>query len=82
MLKVNYNILDIIKEIEKATKQKARQDISKKHYIISNVTEKQLLNLGFEFIGVGQWDKYPMYQLGNILALFKEQLLVVSETII
>lgn len=48
-------------------------------YIIPKVTETILTDLGFEFKEKSSYKVCPVYQKGNILALFDETILHVSK---
>lgn len=70
-LPTNYDLELIVKEIEKVSNQKAKFDTYlKQEYLIGNVEEEHLLQVGFEFIEYGQYNHYPIYKFGNILAIY------------
>lgn len=83
MSKIEYNLENIVAQIEKISNQKAKKESKfNLEYIIGNVTEEHLTEIGFKFIEYSQYNRCPVYQLGNILALFDDQILHVRETII
>lgn len=49
-------------------------------YLIDNVTEEDLLDMGFQYTGMSRGNVYPTYQLGNIFAAFNGPVLQVMES--
>lgn len=77
---VKYDLVSIVKEIEKASDEKATLDNKfGTDYLIGNVDMDTLTNLGFE--NVGKTNKCgfvtPLFKLGNIEAIYIEQRLCV-----
>lgn len=83
MKNVSYQLKDVVKAIEEKSSQKARLDHKfEQEYLIPNVVEEDLIELGFEFLEYSKGVRCPTYQMGNIFALFNDQVLHVMETII
>lgn len=83
-LYVTRDIKTILKKIEQATNQKAHLDPKLKvDYVMGNVTEKQLLDIGFEFIEMSNkiGNVCPIYRMDNIEAIFNGNLLYIHETL-
>lgn len=76
-----FNLKDIVDEIAK--KSGDTPELDEKFelvYMIDNVTEDDLLSLGFEYTGMSRGNVYPTYQLGNIFAAFNGKVLQVMES--
>lgn len=79
-----YDVKVVIEKIEKATNQKAHLDTKLKvDYVIGNVTEQQLIDLGFVFVEMSNkiGNVCPIYRMGNIEAIFNGNLLYIRETL-
>lgn len=79
-MNTNYRLIDIVSLIEKTCNTKAELDNKfKLEYLISNVTEDKLKELGFEYIEKSSYDVCPIYRFNNIIAHFDQNLLHVYE---
>ena len=79
---VKYDLEKVVKEIENVTGQKAIKDqIFKTTYLIGNVEENDLIDIGFKCFGNTNRAGFetPLYKMGNIEAIFIEQVLNVAE---
>lgn len=79
---VKYDLEKVVKEIEKVTGQKAVKDqIFKTTYLIGHVEEENLIDIGFKCFGNTNRAGFvtPLYKMGNIEAVFIEQVLHVAE---
>lgn len=71
---------DIIKKLAENLNTKATLDNKfELEYILPNVTEEQLLEQGFEYVGKSQYTNYPMYRKENLEALFLDSVLHIYE---
>ena len=73
-----YKLEDVVKLLEDTVGQKAVLDnIFKTTYLLGNVTEENLLDNGFKCFGPTNKAGYVtyMYRLGNIEAVFIEEIL-------
>ena len=68
----SFDLKLIVQKIEKVSGQKAKFDTYlKQEYLMgSNVTEEHLLDVGFKFVEYGQYNHYPIYKYGDILAIY------------
>lgn len=79
---VKFDVENIVKELENATEQKAHKDkLFNNVYLIGNITEDNLLDLGFKCYGLSNKSGYEtyLYRLGNIEAIFVDQVVHISE---
>ena len=80
-----YNLKSIVTALEKKSKQKAIVDkIFNTDYMFGNIDETMLKDVGFEFITMSNKAgfKTPIYRMGNIEAVFVDQILHMYETTI
>lgn len=83
MSEVNYNdivfdIETVVKKLETDTDVKFKlKNVQSPEYVANGViTEKDLTDFGFEFIGYSSYVKCPIYRYGkNIEAIFNETIL-------
>lgn len=81
-MQTKYDLKQIVEAIEKKSKSKAQLDSKfQLEYLIPDVEEKDLTDIGFEYKGKSSYHIYPMYELGNILAVFEAGILHVTEII-
>lgn len=50
-----------------------------KEYILPNVEESKLLELGFEYKGLTTATKLPLYEYENLIAIFEDQVLHICQ---
>lgn len=82
-METKFRLEDVVKAIEETSKSKAVLDPKfELEYLIGNVLEEHLLNVGFKYTGKSSYNICPTYQMNNIFAFFDEGVLHVSETII
>lgn len=77
-----YNINSIVAKLEELTGQKVVKDtILNTDYMFGNIDENVLVNMGFEFVSMSNNSgfKTPIYKLGNIEAVFVDQILHIFE---
>lgn len=75
---VVFDIETVVTMLEDATdvKFKLASEFDKEYVAQGQVTEQQLTDIGFEYVGISSGIKCPMYQFGkNIEAIFDESLL-------
>lgn len=78
-METRYDLKTIANLIAKKAGTKAILDNKfKLEYLISNVTEEILVELGFEYKEKSAFHICPLYKKGNILALFDETILHLS----
>lgn len=80
-----YNLESIVTALEKKSKQKAIVDkIFNTDYMFGNIDEAMLKDVGFEFVTMSNKAgfKTPIYRMGNIEAVFVDQILHMYETTI
>lgn len=78
----NYDIKEIIKTLETTSGNKASLDNKFKiDYVVGNVDEDSLLSIGFAFYEYGKMlnSKVPIYRLGNIEAIYIDNLLYIHQ---
>ena len=75
---VIFGIDIVINMLETATNVKFKlvNEFDKEYISLGQISEQQLLDVGFEFTGYSSYVKCPVYQLGkNIEAVFNETIL-------
>lgn len=73
-------VVSSIVELSGGSKQKTKKfEGSQDEYLLSDVTEEMLIELGFEFKGYTCYGAAPYYEKGNILAYFDDVVLHVME---
>lgn len=80
----HYNLDVVVKKIETVSGHKAVKDnIFRTEYMIGNLDEDTLFDIGFVFVTMSNRGgfKTPIYRMGNIEAVFVDQILHVYETI-
>ena len=73
-----YTIENVVKIIESATdvKMKKVNNLDAEYISLGQITEEQLLDIGFVFSDFSSYIKCPIYKLGkNIEAIFNETIL-------
>lgn len=84
-MNTKYNLKTVVDKISETSggtvNDTKRFEGSGDEYLISNVEEQMLLDMGFEFKGYTTYNTAPYYIMGNILAYFDDVVLhVVEET--
>ena len=74
---VVFPITTVVNMIETRTgkKLKLRNSQAPEYVLLEPISEQELLDLGFKFIGYSSFVKCPIYRLGNIEAIFNETIL-------
>lgn len=80
-----HDLITVVNKIKEASGGRVQEQMKFKdsgnEYLISDVTEEMLLDIGFEYKGLTLGTISPYYILDNILAYFDDELLhVVEET--
>lgn len=72
-----YNVKDIINEIEKLSHKKSKcvNEYAKEYIFTGPIGESTLEEVGFVFIEYSSYIKCPVYKLGNIVAIYNENVL-------
>lgn len=78
-----YVLEDVVSKIVEVSGQKSRLDNKfGLEYLIPNVSEDNLTEVGFTFTGYSSYHRCPTYQMGNIFAIYNDQILHVMKTIV
>lgn len=77
---VKFILKNKIKDIATQLNTEATLDTKfEQEYLLPNVTEESLLEYGFTFINYDSLNKYPIYRLENLEAIFSEGILHIYE---
>ena len=79
---IKFNIDEIIDNIADAlgtTYEPATTNTTFREYVLPNVIEEDLIEYGFEFVGLSEVTKLPLYVYENLQAHFDEQILHIYE---
>ena len=77
MAEIKYDIDSVATQIETATgiKMKLVNEFDPEYISLGQITEDDLVDLGFEFSGYSSYVKCPVYKLNNIEAIFDDTIL-------
>lgn len=67
---VQIKLSNVIDGIASKLNTKARYSQFSEEYILSNVDVNKLEEIGFEFVGYDNANKYPIYRYENLEAIF------------
>lgn len=73
MENINYNIKNIVDGLTKTYNVKSNKiSVTPEEYVIYSITENNIIEYGFKYIGKSSYVVCPMYTYGNISGFFNE----------
>lgn len=73
---IMYNLESIAQQIAtKASSIAVLDNLFKNEYLIDNITEEILTDIGFKFVSYDNRDNTPIYTMENLMACYKDNVL-------